>query len=46
MQGKKYQEEMEKAISLQLLKMLLRKKYINQPTYAKVIKVYMRKEVA
>lgn len=36
--------QLEKAISIYILKMLLCNKAINQPTYDKVIKIYRIKE--
>lgn len=40
------EDRIERGISLQLLKMLLHRKIINQPTYDKVVKIYKRKEAA
>jgi len=46
MQKKQYENSTEKMISLCLLRLLLDKKVINQPTYDKVIKIYKMKEAA
>ena len=47
MQRNQYEtEKVNKAISLQLLRMLLRKKVINQSTYDKIMKLYKGKEAA
>lgn len=36
--------QIDKAIAVRLLKMLLCKKVINQPTYDRVVKIYKLKE--
>lgn len=47
MQEKQHKNmQMEKALAIRLLKMLLCSKAINQPTYDKVVKRYRRKGVA
>lgn len=46
MQEEQYCKDIEKMISLCLLRLLLDKKVINQPTYDKVVKIYKMKEAA
>ncbi len=45
MQDKQHEDiQMEKALEIRLLKMLLYHKVINQPTYDRVVKIYVLKE--